>query len=139
MTLALSLGLLVLVAVAVVLAIGLWSGRANTLSLLGDKAELAVSSAVGQIEQHLGPAEDQAEFIADLIADGALDPADKERFGASLTAALAAAPQVMALVFIDADHQLIGAERTDTGVRVYRADYSRDATIQAAVAGAREA
>ncbi len=138
-TLAVSLGLLVLVSVASVLAIGLWSGRANTLSLLGDKAELAISAAIGQIEKHLDPAEDQVRFIAELVAKGALEVADQGRFSDFLTAALAAAPQVMALVFIDAQHQLLGVERTDDGVRVYHADYSGDATVQGAVARAREA
>ncbi|MCZ6523986.1 MAG: adenylate/guanylate cyclase domain-containing protein, partial [Alphaproteobacteria bacterium] len=121
------------------LAIGLWSGRANTLSLLGDKAELAISAAIGQIEKHLDPAEDQVRFIAELVAKGALEVADQGRFSDVLTAALAAAPQVMALVFIDAQHQLLGVERTDDGVRVYHADYSGDATVRGAVARAREA
>ncbi len=102
------LDLLVMVSVASVLAIGLWSGHANTLSLLSDKAELAVSSALAQIDQHLTPAEEQVAFVADLIARAQPERDGEARLPTILNAALAAAAQIKALVFIDTDHQLVG-------------------------------
>lgn len=131
--LSLGFGLLVLVSVGAVLGIGLWMGTVNTVQLLRDKAESTVSGVVERIELFLDPAEDQARFLAGLVARRALDPADRPRLVDFLTGALAPAPQIKVFAFIDTNHQLIGAGRVGEGAKVYTADYSRDPVVVAAI------
>ena len=88
-TLAVSISLLVLVAVVVVLGLGLVSGARNTMALLHDKSELFVSSIVQRVRSHLEPAQQQLEFIENLVAEGALDPMDQERMVTMMTGSLA--------------------------------------------------
>ena len=137
--LALSIGLLVLVTVVAVLGVGLWTSYINTFNLLRDKASLTIDSAVAQIEQHLTPAEEQAKFVSDLIAEGALDPVDRSRMGDVLTGALAAASHIKLVVFIDTEFQLIGVARVDDRPNVYTADYRGDPAVEEAVTDARGA
>ena len=62
-----SIGALLVVSTATVLAIGIWSGRENTLKLLGDYAQQTITSAVDQIEQHVGAAEQQVQYLSRLV------------------------------------------------------------------------
>lgn len=48
---------LILLSVSTVLAIGLWSARENTMTLLSEQTRLSISAALTQIDQHLKPAE----------------------------------------------------------------------------------
>src|SRR5512143_2842535 len=68
-------GSLTLAAVAGVLLLGLVSAGRNTLALLGDNAELALTAVTVRVHHQLDPARDQAVFLSELIARGALDPA----------------------------------------------------------------
>jgi class 3 adenylate cyclase len=129
-TLAVSISALVLVAVLAVLALGLWSGRQNTLSLLRDKAEFMVETTVGRIRSHLDPARHQVAFVERLIADGRVDPANRERFTDTLTGAMAAAPQITAVLFIDLDLQARGVARTPKGPQAITLDYSGDPRVR---------
>ena len=132
--LAVSLGVLVAIAATSVLVIGLWSARENTMELLSERAEVGMSSAVAQIDQHLQPAVEQARYVAEMIAAGETGPEDEAAFKRFLIASLAGVPQVRGLVFIDTEHRLIGAERGEEGPRAYTADYSDDAVVRQAVA-----
>ncbi len=132
-TLAVGFGLLVFVSVGAVLGIGLWMGTVNTVKLLRDKADITVSSLVERIDAFLDPAEDEARFLANLVAHRALDPTDRPRLVDFLTGALAPAPQIKVFAFIDTDHQLIGAGRVGEVAKVYTADYSRDPVVLAAI------
>src|SRR4051794_12356878 len=85
-------GLLMLAAVASVLALGLGSAGRNTFALLGDKASLALHGVSVRVRHQLDPARNQALHIADLIARGAIDPADRPRMLDTLRAALAGTP-----------------------------------------------
>ena len=129
-TLAVSISILVLIAVLAVLGLGLWSGTQNTMSLLRDKASFMVSTTIDQIRNHLDPARDQVAFVERLIANGALDPGDRQRFVATMTGALAAAPQINALLFIDPEFQALGVARTPTGAEVFTQDYSGDPRVR---------
>lgn len=111
--LALGLGFFVLTAVAAVLGVGLVSGYQNTIGLLKEKAELLVSSERTQTRRFLTAAEDQAGYIARQIASGEIDPGADESFVSLLLGALAATPQIVALQFVDAEYQLVGAERLE--------------------------
>ena len=131
-TLVTAIGLLTLVSVGSVLGIGVWLAQKNTFALLSTNAHQSVTAAVNRIEQHLKPAENQAEFIAERIAAGDIDPADHERFGVLLSGALAAAPQIDTVIFIDRNLQSFFASydqergKITLGVR----DYSIDPIIQ---------
>ena len=132
-TLAVSISTLVLIAVLAVLGLGLWSGTQNTMSLLRDKAIFMVSTTTDQVRNHLDPARNQVDFVERLIASGTLDPADRQRFVAIMTGALAAAPQINALLFIDDTYQTLGVARTPTGPEVFTQDYSGDPRVRAAM------
>ena len=134
-TLTTGIGLLLVVAVLTVLGIGLWSARKNTLTLLSAQARLAISSSIAQIDQHLKPAVDQTEVIAELIVAGELDPGDNLQFTAMLTGALASAPQIKGLVFLQPSHQMNGVQRAPDGKSIaYGADLSADPVVRRAVA-----
>ncbi|MFT5507277.1 MAG: adenylate cyclase [Hyphomicrobiaceae bacterium] len=135
-TLAASISALVFIAVASVLGLGLWSGSQNTMSLLNDKAAAIITSAVDWVRIHLDASQNQVEFVEQLIAQGRISPAEQSRFVASLTGALAAAPQISALSFIDVNHQSIINIRTPRGSRTVFRDDSANAPIKRAVATA---
>ena len=117
-TLATAIGLLVFIAAGSVLGVGVWLAQKNTFSLLSTNADQAITAAVKQIEQHLRPAEHQAGFIARRIEQGKADPHDKAAFGQLLIGALAAAPQIEAVMFINRDLLAYAAERVMRLVRV---------------------
>jgi class 3 adenylate cyclase len=136
-TLAVSISALVLIAVLAVMGIGLWSAAQNTMSLLRDKTELMVSSTVDQVRDHLDPARAQVGFVEQLIARGALDPSDRERFVATMTGALAAAPQINAILHIDPSLRVVGVARLPEGPAVFTEDYSGDERVRTRMTAAR--
>lgn len=135
-TLAAAIGLLVLVSVGTVLGVGVWLAQKNTIALLSANAEQSVSAAVNRIKQHLRPAEHQAKFIAERIAKGEIDPRNRKQFGRMLIGALAAAPQIEAVIFLDTKLWAFAAGRDrETGkVEINQFDYSRDPIIRKAFA-----
>lgn len=135
-TLASAIGLLMLVSVGTVLGVGVWLAQKNTIALLSVNAEQSVTAAVNRIKQHLRPAEHQAKFIAERIAKGEIDPTNHEQFGRMLIGALAAAPQIEAVLFIDMKLWAFSAGRDrETGkVEIEKFDYSRDPIIRKAMA-----
>jgi adenylate cyclase len=114
--LGLGLGFFVLTAVASVLAVGLVSGYHNTVDLLRQKAELLVVSEVNQTRFYLESARDQVDFVVDQIERGELEAGADDAFLSLLMGALAATPQIVLLQHIDADYQLVGAERREMQV-----------------------
>jgi class 3 adenylate cyclase len=138
--LALSFGGLILVAVVTVLAIGLWTGRQNTLDHLKDEAALTISSAVARMSQHLEPASEQLQFLGDLITYGPPDLVESPRFVDLLTGALAATPQINSIVFIDTKFRMTRAVRGG-GAATYsiKEDQKDDPAVRAAVSAARKA
>ena len=134
-TLATAIGLLVFVTAGSVLGVGVWLAQKNTFSLLSTNADQAVDAAVQQIEQHLRPAEYQAEFIAARIEQGDVDPADTESFDQLLTGALAAAPQIEAVMLIGLDlhGQAAGRNREHNRIDLNNFDYSADPVVRASL------
>ncbi len=135
--LAAGFGGLVVVAVTVVLAIGIWSARQNTLDLLKENAQLAISLFARQVTQHLEPPQNQLEFLADGIAKGTVRPEDVAEFSDVLYGAMAATPQVRVLGFIGADYQAIAAVRRAKGVGIEVGDDRDDEFVRKAVDAAR--
>ena len=112
--LALGLGFFVLTSVATVLSVGLVSGYRNTVELLRQKSELLTAAEQDRVTRYLGAAEDQLDFAARMIAAGEVDPSGAEEdFTSLLLGALAATPQIIAILHIDPDYNLLGAERLD--------------------------
>jgi len=138
--LALSFGGLILVAVVTVLAIGLWTGRQNTLDHLKDEAALTISSAVARLSQHLEPASEQLRFLGDLITYDPADLVESPRFVDLLTGALAATPQIDSIVFINSEFRMTRAVR-GSGAATYsiKEDRKDDPAVRAAVSAARKA
>ncbi len=124
-TLATSIGLLMVFAVGTVLLISWLAGRKNTLDLLNDKAISIVETIETGIRNHLDPAVAQLGFIERLVASGALHPSDEDRFAATMLGALAAAPQISAVLYYDRDLQELMALQGPEGTgRVERSDQS---------------
>ena len=127
LTLAVSIGLLVLISVCSVLWIGLSTSRRNTLDLLNVQSEMLVGDIEAAIRDHLDPVSDQIEFIRDLVASGALDPADRDHMTATMLGTLAAAPQIMATVYWDTNRQRHLAFRSpDLGIGTEITDDSQN-------------
>lgn len=121
-----------LVSVGVVLGVGVWLAQKNTFELLGRNAHQGIGFAASQVEHHLRPAEHQAAFIAQRIIEGGVDPGDRTELGALLTGALAAAPQIQAVMFIGPDLQTLLAGRDPASGRagLVDIDYSSDPDIR---------
>jgi hypothetical protein len=100
------------------LVVVLETGRQSTIELIRDRTERIMNLVIERTRLHLDPVQEQAEFLARLVAEGELDPTDKSSFGARLTTALAATPQVEALAHIDVRHQQFRVERQHGGGNV---------------------
>ena len=131
------LGGFVLTAVASVMGVGLWSGYRNTVDLLEQKADILVSAAESQTVQYLDAAENQIGFVAEMIAGGEVAAGPSEEFTNLLFGALAAAPQIRAILHVDGGHDLVGAERDAWGAQPLFMKAGNDAGIVAAVERAR--
>ena len=140
-TLATAIGFLVLMTVGTVFGVGVWLAQKNTFDLLSANAHQAVAADVNQIEQHLRPAEHQARFLASRIVKGEIDPADRATFGRMLIGALAAAPQIEAVIFIDPALRGFTAGRDivrdDIGLNIV--DYSPDPAIRQSIKDIKDA
>ncbi len=137
-TLATAIGLLVFVTVGVVFGVGVWLAQKNTFDLLSANAHRSIVADVNQIEQHLRPAEHQAQFLANQIARNEIDPANHEQFGRMLIGALAAGLQIDAVMFIDTNFQSFtaGRERERDTVVLEIIDHSNDPSIREIIEGA---
>ena len=135
-TLATAIGLLVLVTAGSVLGVGVWLAQQNTFSLLSANADQSIGAAVKQIEQHLQPAEHQDRFIAGRIEQGDVDILDRKGFGLLLAGALAAAPQIEAVMFIDDEYQAftVGRDSANNLINFNDFDYSGDPRVRASMA-----
>ncbi|WP_416899432.1 MAG: adenylate/guanylate cyclase domain-containing protein [Minwuia sp.] len=131
-TLTASIFLLVLVSVGSVLGVGVWLAQKNTFELLSRNAHQGIGFAADRVERHLRPAEDQAAFVARRITEGQVDAADRDDLGKLLTGALAAAPQIQAVMFIGPDLQTVLAGRDPQTGRagLFDLDYSDDPEIR---------
>ncbi len=96
-------GGLMLVAVASMFLLGLSSTALNTRHLLGDKMEALVENMVGYVDSQLSPIHAQAKWIAQLVAEGRVDPNNREQIDTLLISSLAATPQVTGIGFMKPD------------------------------------
>jgi len=131
-TLVTAIGLLTLISVGVVLGVGVWLAQKNTFALLSANSHQGVTAAVDRIKQHLKPAEHQAKFIAERIAAGDVDPTNREMLGVLFSGALASAPQIDSVIFIDKELKalLVTYDPQLGKVRFAELDYTRDLAVQ---------
>ncbi len=128
-TLATSISALLLVAVTSVLVIGLWSGARNTQVLLQKEASLILSGTSDKVKTHLEPARDLVTKLAQLLTDGKLDPAQRNRVIDTFTGSLAAAPQLNSVLYIDDAYQGTGVGRSQAGFVEILRDFSTGQTV----------
>jgi len=131
--LVISIGILMVITVGSALGISIWTARKNTINLLGQSAYRVVTTVSNRLVTHLKPAEFQAKFIADWISRGEITPDDRPKFGNILIAALAAAPQIEAILYINSNLQSYGAGRLDGKTGISKFDYSADPHIISAM------
>ena len=81
-----------------------------------------IDTIVQRNQFHLDPARDQSEFLARLVRDGDLDPADEPAFTSHLRTALAGMPQIAALAVIRTDLKQLRVERAGDKVIVRSID-----------------
>jgi class 3 adenylate cyclase len=108
-------GLLVLVAVSSVMLVALGTAQKNTIALLRQTADFSVSSLIDQIGFHLGSAQQQSEFLAEVIASGRVDAGNREQLADAMVGAFAAAPQVTGIAFFSAQGWSLRIGRGDAG------------------------
>ncbi len=132
-------GLLLLIAVGAVGWIVLDAGRQNTFSLLQRTAEITVDSIAAQLDQHLGAAARQAEYLAARVAEGAVEPSDPDRMVEIMLGALAATPQVNGIVYIGSDLEAIRVGRKKGLLVWLRSDWSERAEIARMIEATRDA
>lgn len=83
------------------LYLGFVSARESTLDLLRDRAEIGLELLEARVRGRLDPVADLTAGIGAMIGDGVLDPSKPDQVHAAFRGALAALPQVSAIVFID--------------------------------------
>ncbi len=132
-------GLLLLIAVGAVGWIVLDAGRQNTFSLLQRTAEITVDSIAAQLDQHLGAAARQAEYLAARVAEGAVEPTDPDRMVEMMLGALAATPQVNGIVYIGSDLETVRVGRKKGLLVWLRSDWSERAEIARMIEATRDA
>ncbi len=133
LTLAASIGLLVAIAVGVVFWTQWSTAQKNTNELVSQRANLYADQILKELDAQLQPARHQADFIADRIQRGLLDPADTKLFETALISSLAAAPQIISIAFLNTKLLSVSARRTAWNeVRMFRVDRSATPHIVAA-------
>jgi len=126
--LALSIGAVVLLALGSVITINWWTNLQNLKELASSRAVLAAEMVELYVRGHLEPAEYQLEFVGRALETDRLDKENTEEVQVFLTGALAAAPQINALIFWDIDgvetviSQDQDLQELDTTVRDVRND-----------------
>ncbi len=139
MVLTAGFGLLLLIAVGSVGWFLLDAGRQNTFSLLKRTAEITVDSIAAQLDQHLGAAARQAEYLAARVAEGAVEPSDPERMVDMMFGALAATPQVNGIAFIDTELEALRVGHREGLLVWLRSDWSERKEIAAMIEATRDA
>ena len=135
LTLTASIGALVLLAVGAVLWIE-WTASRQILATLGGRVvERNVSLIERGIERHLEPARRQVESLGRWIESGDYGLDEPERLADLLTGAVAAAPQIGALVVAGTEGRALRLIREPDGgcVRVERVDPGSLPAIAAAI------
>ncbi len=137
-TLILSFGSLLTVSILTVLLLAMFSAAQNTVDLLRDKADLGIGALASRVDTHMQAARNQAAFVVSALEKGKVNLTDKDELAKLLFGAMAADLAISAIAYLHPDGKATGADRGKLPAQTYRADYSRDAAVKAALAYGRE-
>jgi len=115
LALAVSFGVLVAIAVAAVLLLMRGVAERNTRELLVANAEAVVTAVTDTLDGKAKAAQDQAQFVANLIADGSVAIDQSQRLQDLLLGSLAVEPALSATAVIRSDMFAVMAARDATG------------------------
>lgn len=101
--LAVSFGTLVVIAISLVLFVGFWTARNNTVAATNDRAVLFINLIETHLNDILEPARHQVQYFQKQLDTKTVRLEDDERFADMMKGALAAAPQITAIIFWDTD------------------------------------
>ncbi len=116
---------LVAITAAAVLALTLAASLRNSFEYSNQLAIDLAADMYGAIEGHLTPAEDLARETLEAVANGAIDPADRDAFSRWLMGGLAAAPQIRAIALVRSDLSSWSVHRGEGNI-VYEAQSQAD-------------
>ncbi len=102
----------------------------NTFDLQRSLAELTVEAVIGEVDSSLDAAQDQVSFVGGLIESGEVDPLDRNRLIDIMGGALAAAPQVSGIAFVNTDFQALRVGREADELIAYQDDWAGRPEIQ---------
>jgi adenylate cyclase len=109
------LGGLVFLTLTGLLVVTLYTAFRNTDELLEDKSRLLLDSLTTATSLYLDATQGQVDYIAELIEQGVLEPADHQRLYDILAAGLGATQQVHGVLYIDARGWMMIASRGPDG------------------------
>ncbi len=117
--LAVSFGTLVIIAVSLVWLVGLRTTRDNTIALSNDRAVLFVNLIENHITDILDPAHHQVMFFQQQLQRKTVSLDDTQRLSDMMKGALAAAPQITAIIYWDTEFNQSTAYVDVTGRAVF--------------------
>ena len=133
--LAMAFGLMMVVALASVLTLAFSAGTANTRQLLADKTNLLLDRLEERVEALLEPVGVELRIIAGFMGAGEIDPTRMQSRQSMLHGMLAAAPQIVGVLFVTPD--LKAYRFLQEGGPLPVEDWSRVETIRDTMARAR--
>lgn len=110
-----ALGGLTAVAVGTVLFVSASASVKNTLELMQARAELTISAVERGVADHVAPARNLVGDFSQRVANGSLNLRDRDQVAATLSGALAPAPQIGGVVVWNADRSGLWVFRNDDG------------------------
>ncbi|MEM7226666.1 MAG: cache domain-containing protein, partial [Pseudomonadota bacterium] len=106
---------LVVVLLGAVMAVNYLSGLRNTTTLVAELAQRSSGFVTDELRDHLDSVVEQSDWVAGLMTDDVVDPADEAVLGQVLLGALAATPQVAMLAFVDPEMTVVRGIRGEAG------------------------
>jgi len=134
----LGFGSLVCFCIAGVFVLGIWTTDKNTRDFLADEAELASEMLFGDLKRQLEVVRNGNDYLIGLIDRGNVDTADTLRLSDSLSAAMAAVPQIFGIHYVSADFETVRVSRLGADFGVYLVNLQGDPIIGPVVVEARD-
>ncbi len=129
-TLTFGFAILFFAALGTALLVALNAARDNTFELQRTLSEITVDTVISEVDTHLGAAQDQAEFLGDLIAAGEISITNEARLADVMMGTLAAAPQVSGIAFVRNDYHTLRVGRRDGEIIILTDDWSHVPSIR---------
>ena len=106
-----SIGVLVLVSAGSIFLLNLVTNQTIVSEMVSRNIRQSLAGLELTLRDHLDSARFQADFIADNIRSGNVDFSQPERLGMFAAGSLAAAPQIVGVIMVDADGKATNASR----------------------------